>query len=252
VSDVFGDRSAQWATWQAEPWARLRYDVVGRVLPGLLDRPGRVLDVGGGDGADCVPLAAAGNDITVLDPSAPLLERAAGRGLRTVHGDLERAVPRSEFDLVLCHNVLHYLDDVPSAVSRLTGFVAPGGALSLMAPNPAMDVLSAAVRRLDPTEALAVLDSPTVHGRTFDHPMNRLEPAVVEAALVESGFRVERRFGVRCVMDLVADDDRKSDPDFYDSLLELELALCERDPYRATARFWLLVARSGTTTETWA
>ena len=114
-----------------------------------------------------------------------------------------------------------------------------------MAPNPAMDVLAAAVRRLDPVRARDVLDSPTVHGETFDHPMRRLEAAEVEQALAEAGGAVERRFGVRCLMDLIADDGIKADPDFYRRLLELELLLCEREPYWRTARFWQLTARIG-------
>jgi S-adenosylmethionine-dependent methyltransferase len=44
-------------------------------------------------------------------------------------------------------------------------------------------------------------------------------------------------------MDLIADDERKSEPDFYAQLLELELLLCEREPYWRTARFWQLTAR---------
>lgn len=106
-----------------------------------------------------------------------------------------------------------------------------------------MDVLSAAIRRLDPARARAVLDSPTVHGETFDHPMRRLEAEEVERSLEAAGCTVERRFGVRCLIDLIADDERKADPRFYDELLELELLLCEREPYWRTARFWQLTAR---------
>ena len=112
----------------------------------------------------------------------------------------------------------------------------------MMAPNPAMDVLSAAVRRQDPVGGLAVLDAPTVRGETFDHPMRRLEAAEVEQALADAGCTVEHRFGIRCVMDLIADDERKSEPAFYDQLLDLELRLCEREPYWRTARFWQLTA----------
>jgi S-adenosylmethionine-dependent methyltransferase len=246
VTDVFGDRSAQWAQWQAEPWGRVRYAVVAEVLRRTVTGTGlRVLDVGGGDGQDGVPLAAAGHSVTVLDRSPDLLGRAAEHGFATRVADLddEPADLQGAFDVVLCHNVLHYLDDVAGAVDRLTAFLAPGGVVSLMAPTPAMDVLAAAVRRLDPAEALALLDARTVHGQTFDHPMNRLESATVEEALQRSGLTVTGRYGVRCVTDLVTDDDRKRDPEFFARLLALELALCDREPFRRTGRFWLLTAR---------
>ncbi len=258
---VFGGRAGEWASWQTSPWGRLRYDVVRetttRAIPAL-PGPLRVLDVGGGDGADGLPLAALGHEVTVLDFAPELLaqaeEAAAARGLadrvRVVHADLDDLV-RGEglaelgtFDVVLCHNVLHYRADVPGTVRVLAALARPGGVVSVMAPNPAMDVLAAAIRRLDPARALAVLDSPTVHGETFDHEMRRLEAAEVEQALADAGCTVERRFGIRCLMDLVADDDRKSDPAFYDDLLDLELRLCEREPYWRTARFWQLTART--------
>lgn len=248
MNDVFGGRAAQWAAEQEQPWVRLRFAVVAETLRRTLHRapgPLRVLDVGGGDGADDVPLAGAGHDVTVLDPSTDLLQRAAGRGLRTVAGDLFDHGLEETFDVVLCHNLLHYLPDVDTAVDRLGALTAPGGVLSLMCPNPAMDVLSAAVRRLDPDEALALLNAPTVLGRTFDHPMNRLEATTAEAALERAGFAVEGRFGIRCVLDLVAGDEVKHDPEFYAAVLRLELAVCDRDPYRRTARFWQLTARSG-------
>jgi S-adenosylmethionine-dependent methyltransferase len=262
VAGVFGDRTGEWASWQASPWGRLRYAVArettARALAGLPGRL-RVIDVGGGDGSDSLPLADDGHEVTVLDFAPELLaqaqQAAEARGVADqvhvvradlddlVHGTSTGDVPVGAFDVVLCHNVLHYRADVPATVRFLAGLTRPGGVVSVMAPNPAMDVLSAAVRRLDPERARAVLDSPTVHSETFDHPMRRLEAAEVEQALAEAGCTVERRFGIRCLMDLIADDERKAEPDFYDQLLDLELQLCEREPYWRTARFWQLTAR---------
>ncbi len=262
TADVFEERTGQWAAWQAEPWGRLRYAVARqtteRALAGL-PAPLRIMDIGGGNGADSLPLAQAGHDVTVLDFSESLLlaaraaAQAAGVGhrVRTVCADLDDVIdlqldgePASgAFDAVLCHNVVHYRADVQATVAALVGLLRPGGVISVMAPNPAMDVLAAAVRRTDPEAALAVLDAQTVHSQTFDHPMYRVEPASVEAALHVAGCVVEHRFGIRCVMDLIADDDLKRDPGFYRRLEQLELALCEREPYWRTARFWQLTAR---------
>ncbi|GAB7191157.1 tRNA uridine 5-oxyacetic acid(34) methyltransferase CmoM [Kineococcus sp. NUM-3379] len=260
-TDVFDDRTSAWEAWQGEPWGRLRYSLVATTtaralahLPGPL----RVIDVGGGDGADSLPLARAGHSVTVLDFSRPLLDTAAAAAqaaglaerVRTVHAGIDDLPGlridgepvTGAFDAVLCHNVVHYRADLRATVAALAGLLRPGGVVSLIAPNPAMDVLVAAVRRTDPEAALAVLDSPTVHSVTFDHPMRRVEAVAAEAALAAAGCTVEHRFGIRCVMDLIADDEIKHDPGFYRRLEELELALCDREPYRHTARFWQLTA----------
>lgn len=261
AADTFDRNGDAWAAWQQTPWAQLRYRLVARTLRTALDRlpgPCRVLDAGGGDGADSIPLAAAGHRVTILDQSAPLLARAAEAAdaagaterVETVQADLGRLAASgrlgpgvgSGFDLVLCHNVLHYLADPSGAIRLLVGAARPGGVLSLLSPNPAMDVLAAAVRDTDPEAALDLLDAPTIRSQTFDHEMQRLEPEAVEAELVGAGCRVTHRFGLRSVMDLIADNELKHDPEFAASLERLELELSTREPYRRIAKFWQLLA----------
>jgi SAM-dependent methyltransferase len=156
-ADVFGDRSDASTTWQGSPWGRLRYSIAHRTTArAVADLPGplRVLDVGGGDGADSLPLAE-GHQVTVLDFAPELLERAVQAAVaegvadrvRTVCADLDGflsndhadALAPTAFDVVLCHNVLHYRADVPATVRLLVGRVRPGGVVSVMAPNPVMD-----------------------------------------------------------------------------------------------------------------
>jgi SAM-dependent methyltransferase len=69
--------------------------------------PGRVLDVGCGEGADAVWLARQGWDVTALEVSGVALQRAAGHArdagvaVRWVHAGLvEAALPPGSFDLV--------------------------------------------------------------------------------------------------------------------------------------------------------
>lgn len=261
-SDVFGDQLDAWRAWQLAPWGRLRYAVVGETLtrhlaprqdpagPGGLTR---VLDVGGGDGGDALPLAEAGHHVTVVDPSPTLLgelrEGADARGLgdrvRDVRGGLDDLTDLGlePADLVLCHTVLQYRQDTRADVARLAGLVAPGGLVSLVAPNPPADLLAAAVRDTDLTGALALLEATSTRAATFDHTARRLEREDVEADLVDAGLVPVAHYGIRCVTDLVPDDGRKHDPEYYTDLLHLELALCARDPYRDLARLWQVVAR---------
>ena len=173
---VFDENDAAWVAWQLSPWGAMRYRVVAetlhRAVAALGGGPLRVLDVGGGDGADSVPLAAHGHDVTVVDPSASLLARARGRAesaavrdhVATVAGGIDdlQALDLGTFDLVLCHNVLQYQPDLERSVASLVPSVSSTGLLSVMCPNPASDVLTAALRLENPVRALAVLDAETV------------------------------------------------------------------------------------------
>lgn len=260
-ASLFEEHQAAWRAWQQSPWGRIRYRVVSETLRRTCAAVGhgklRVLDVGGGDGADAIPLAAAGHEVTILDYSEPLLAQAheqanatdragllAGR-LTTVCATLDELTELrlGQFDVVLCHNVLHYREDISADISILTAAVAPSGALSVMAPNPATEVLTSVVRHQDPAAAIRLLTETHVHTDTFDHDVRRIEPSRARAALQAHAFPRITQYGIRCVTDLLVADERKHEPDFYADLERLELQLCDREPFVGTARLWQLVAQ---------
>src|SRR5581483_8012794 len=122
ASEVFDSQLDSWHAWQKTPWGRIRYRVVAETLrrtcAELGTAPLQVLDVGGGDGGDAVPLAEAGHQVTIVDYSQRLLdearavadERGVSERISTVHADITdlAAIELDTFDLVLCHNVLQY------------------------------------------------------------------------------------------------------------------------------------------------
>lgn len=265
LAEVFDSRQEAWSRWQATPWGRLRYDLVARLLDRHLPPAGSsatgmdvVLDVGGGDGADSVRLAAPGRTVVVADPSTAMLARARARAAQRDDADVRlvatdvaglahhpqlRAVAPQGADVVLCHHVLQYCDDVDTSLTQVVAAARPGAVLSVMASNPVVQVLTAAVRDLDPAAALRLLDAPTTRTPTFDCDVRRITWQQVMAALERAGCTVQARYGVLCVNHLVVDDERKHDPGFAADLARLELQLAGRDPYRDVAAMWLVVAR---------
>lgn len=105
-------------------YASLRGRVRTHVIHQHLSRhmgppPQRVVDVGGGAGNQSVPLAQEGHEVTIVDPSKAMLERAAQRleaedpatasRVRLVEAAGEHApeaLGGAVFDAVLCHGVL--------------------------------------------------------------------------------------------------------------------------------------------------
>jgi SAM-dependent methyltransferase len=115
--------------WSGQPNGALVAEVAG--LP-----PGRVLDVGCGEGADAVWLARGGWDVTALDVSGVALERAAayardaGVAIRCVHAGLvEAALPPASFDLVSAQYPALLRTPDAAAERALLAAVAPGGVL---------------------------------------------------------------------------------------------------------------------------
>lgn len=253
------DASADaWRAWRESPWGRLRYSVAEfnlRRTIAQLDGPAlRVLDLGGGDGGDALPLLRDGRRVTVVDSAAGMLagarERARRAGLegelRTVEADV-RALPETvtaeRFDVVLCHNVLQYVDDPGAVVRDAASLVRGGGVLSVMAVNRYARPLSLAVRSLDPAAALEAMEARTVQGVTFGAELTLFTAEEITALMSGAGCTEIEHCGIRCVNDHIADDGRKHDPDFFAALERLERAMTNRHPYPHTAKLFQLVAR---------
>jgi SAM-dependent methyltransferase len=118
--------------WSGQPNGTLVTEVAGLT-------PGRVLDVGCGEGADAIWLAGQGWAVTALDVSRVALDRAAvhaqdaGVPITWVHDGLAEApLEPAAFDLVSAQYPA--LPKTPDAAAEqaLLGAVAPGGVLLLV------------------------------------------------------------------------------------------------------------------------
>jgi SAM-dependent methyltransferase len=112
-----------------------------RVVRGLPAARGRVLDLGCGAGLQSALLAAAGFDVTAVDPDreniAYATRRGAGRHARRVVyrlGTLEElGLPSETFDAVVSFGVLEHVDDPHSTLAAAARLLRPGGTLHLTA-----------------------------------------------------------------------------------------------------------------------
>ncbi|MFD3534036.1 class I SAM-dependent methyltransferase [Streptomyces sp. NPDC058664] len=120
--------------------------------------PGRVLDVGCGEGADAVWLARGGWDVTALEVSGVALERAAGHArdagvdVRWVHATLtDAALPPASFDLVSAQYPALLRTPDAAAERALLSAVAVGGVL-LLVHHAGMDTRQTHESGFDPAD----------------------------------------------------------------------------------------------------
>jgi S-adenosylmethionine-dependent methyltransferase len=226
------------------------WNVLHRELQRHPDRELTVLDVGGGTGGFAVPLAEAGHRVTVVDASpdalAALTRRAAETGVadrvKAVQGDgdaLAGLVPPDSVDLILCHAVLEVVDDPAGVVAAIATALRPGGAASILVAGRAAAVLSRAMNgHLDTATELLHDRDGHVSGR--DTLRRRYDADSAAALLSAAGLTVEEIHGVRVLADLLPSAIAEADPQ---KLLELELAVASRPPFRDIAAQLHLFAR---------
>ncbi len=224
----------------------MRTAAVWAVLRRELDRHGEkaltVLDVGGGTGGFAVPLAELGHSVTVVDASpdalAALTRRAAdadvaGR-VRAVQGDgdaLAGLVPPGSVDLILCHAGLEVVDDPAEVVRAVASALRPGGAVSLLVAGRAAAVLNRAFNG-HLGSASVLLDDPDGRAGRRDTLRRRYDASTAAELLGAAGLTVEETHGVRVLADLLPAAVVEDDPG---AMLELELALSARPPFRDIA-----------------
>jgi SAM-dependent methyltransferase len=230
-----------------------------QLLEHLPAPPAPVLDVGGGAGHQSFRLAQAGYDVTLLDPSPAMLDKAQQR-LQGLPGEAQRrvtllqadgenadeAVNGRRFAVVLCHGVLGYLEQPEPLVNQLCRCAAPSGVVSIMTGNAkVMAVRPALERRWD--DALAAFDTRTEIG-VLGEPSRA--DTVEELSELMRSRSVEPLcwYGVWLFVDWLDFSGAELDPSDSKQVAAtaaVELEASRRDPYRQLSRVFHLVGRKG-------
>ena len=230
------------------------------LLEHLPPPPAAVLDVGGGAGHQSFPLAQAGYEVTLLDASPAMLDKArqrlkhlppdVGRRVELLEGageHADNAVNGRRFAAVLCHGVLGYLERPEPMVDQLCRCAAPGGVVSIMTGNAkAAAVRPALERRWE--DALASFDARTEIG-VLGVPGRADTVEELSELMRDRGVDPVCWYGVWLFVDWLEFSGAVLDPNDTKQLeatAAVELEASRRDPYRQISRVFHLLGRKST------
>jgi S-adenosylmethionine-dependent methyltransferase len=222
-----------------------------QLMEHLPEPPGAVLDVGGGAGHQSFPLARAGYEVTLLDPSPTMLARAEQKlaaeapavrdRVRLVQArgeDAAEATGGQRFTAVLCHGVLMYVDHPDPLITSLCRCAAADGIVSVMALNAKTLAIRPALERRW-ADALGAFEASAERGALG---VDTRADTVEELAELFRANEVEpvTWYGVWLFadwMDLAATEE-------VSAVAAVELQASRRDPYRQLSRVFHLMGHN--------
>jgi SAM-dependent methyltransferase len=246
----FQTGAAKYAAYLETPQGQLRLDLAFANLQDFLPQATRslhALDLGCGTGAIAVRLARLGLHVTLLDASEAMLDfakraaREAGVAERIAlkHGDaaqLANLFPGESFDVILCHNILEYVDD-PCAVLRSAARALRDSSsiISVLVRNQVGEVLKAAIQDGDLAATEHNLTAEWGNESLYGGRVRLFTAESLQATLRKSSLAVTAERGVRVLSDYLPP--RVSRNDEYQRILALECKLGRRPEFAAVARY---------------
>ncbi len=256
----FQSGSEKYAAYLETPEGRLRLDLafanLQEFLPQPLAKPSlRALDLGCGTGTTGVRLARLGIHVTLLDSSPAMLDiaqRAAREAgvtdkIALKQGDasqLANLLSAASFDVILCHNILEYVDN-PGALlcGAARAMRDPSAILSVLVRNQAGEVLKAAIQAGDLAAAEHNLTAQWGHESLYGGSVRLFDADNLQAMLKAAQLAVTAERGVRVVSDYLPPQVSRSAD--YERIFELEHKLGSRREFAAVARYTHYLARRG-------
>ncbi len=252
----FQTDAGKYASYLETPEGRLRLDLAFANLQEFLpERKGvlRALDLGCGTGTTAARLAVLGVHVTLLDSSPAMLELAqrAAEAAGVVDritiklgdaADLCDLLTSEPFDVILCHNLLEYVEDPAALLSCASLMMRDASAiLSILVRNQAGEVVKAAVQAGDLDAAENNLSSEWGVEALYGGRVRLFTADGLETMLHSASLTVAAHRGVRVISDYLPE--RISRDTEYDRILELERKLGRRPEFAAIARYMHWFAR---------
>lgn len=208
----------------------------------------KVLDAGGGLGQISCWLARKGHEVLLAEPATEMLDYSVKRlkrykvtSLNASIQQLSEQLPanQQQFDLVVCHAVLEWLEKPKETLEQLLKHLAPNGHLSLMFFN-ADALLLANVLRGNWQRVLEKSLQGKGKGKRLT-PISPLQPTEVIAWLQEAGLEITATTGVRVFNDYLR---LKLPPEATQArLVEIERRFCQQEPWWRMGRYILIHAK---------
>ena len=215
-------------------WERLFKKIVWEQLGNPEGK--KILDFGSGEGITANHFAEK-NDVTAIEPSEEMLSNSwKDYEYIQIIGDVNAlsSFEDETFDIIVCHNVLEYVDDKAAVVKALSRVLKKDGVMSIAKHNRAGRVMQMAVLLDDFEKANALLDGENSTASKFGAIRYYEDEDIIKWA---PELTVSEVFGIRTFWDLQQNQEKHGDEKWQNGMIQLEMKVSQIPEYRAIAFF---------------
>ena len=226
-----------------QPWGRMFYDLIYRQLDIPDSKSLEILDFGAGF---CLTADhyAGHHIVTAVEPNEEMISLRVRENNYTLVPQGAEYLPSVEdntFDVVICHNVLEYVENAEAVLKQLVRVLKPGGILSVVKHNDPGRVLAYAVLNDDPRAALDLLCKEEAEDSMFGS-RNVYDNGRLVSFLAD-WMALADTYGIRTFFGLSSNNEIKFTDEWYRSMLELEPRVYSLEEYKKIAFFHHLLFR---------
>lgn len=222
------------------PWGRLFYRLVWHNLE---FKNKRILDFGSGFGITSNHLAKF-NDVTAVEPNNELLEhRICGNPYEQIIGSIDslRRMDNDSFDVILCHNVLEYIENRADLIAEFYRLLKNDGILSIVKHNKNGKIMHKAVFENNIDEAMALLNGEDALSQNFgtinEYEIEDLKDCIAERFILDKVYGIRTFYGIQ-------PNSFKCEPGWEERMFMLECAVESEPVYSNVAFFQHLILKS--------
>lgn len=216
----------------SKPWGKIMYELIFAQLTDI--RGKKVLDFGAGFGLTAQHLAENGNEVVAIEPEADMLFADDSQTFTKILGSFDALtkLESQSFDVIICHNVLEYVDPEkrPVYFKEFERLLKSQGQLSLIKHNQVGKVIQAVVFSNDIPLALDYLEGKDYTSQSFSSG----SVYTIEDLAKLTNLSIESYRGLRTFYALQPNE-VKSKEGWLEDLLKIEMAVCDKLPYKDIA-----------------
>lgn len=219
---------------ELQPWECLMKQIVWKQLGDIRNK--KILDFGSGTGVTANYLAKYNEVIAVEPDNESVRMRWQDNSYTQIVGGTEKLHKFKDetFDMIICHNVLEYIDDKKEIVNEFARILKRDGKISLVKHNRAGRVMQMVVLLNDFDHAHSLLDGNDSTASKYG-AIRYYEDKDIENWC--PNLKIIKTLGMRTFWDMQQNQEIHKDAEWQDKMIEIEMRVADMDAYKEIAFF---------------